>query len=122
MESVRRRLCPPQGDGSCPFAHASRLALKNILFSTDFPDASKTAPPYAQSLAKIYGSTILLAHSIPPESHQTTVIDRPPAQEQFGLAGGESAVGKTCERSNASRDAEENTARSRRKLETSLKG
>ncbi len=63
------------------FAQVSRLSLKNILFPTDFSEASQSALPFAQSLAKLYGSTILVAHSIPPEPHQPIVMDRLPAQD-----------------------------------------
>lgn len=45
----------------------TRLSLKNILFATDFSDASEAAVPYALGLARRYGSTILVAHVIPPE-------------------------------------------------------
>ena len=65
------------------FAQVSRLSLKNILFPTDFSDASQTALPYAQSLAKLYGSTVLVAHSIPAEPHQSIVMDRLPAQDNL---------------------------------------
>lgn len=57
-------------------AQVSRLSLKNILFPTDFSPASSAALPYADRLAQIYGSTILIAHSIPPEPRQTVVTDR----------------------------------------------
>jgi nucleotide-binding universal stress UspA family protein len=62
-------------------AQVSRISLKNILFPTDFSEASQAALPYAQSLAKLYGSTILVAHSIPAEPHQPIVMDRVPAQD-----------------------------------------
>jgi nucleotide-binding universal stress UspA family protein len=65
------------------FAQVSRLFLKNILFPTDFSDASQTALPYAQSLAKLYGSTVLVAHSIAAEPHQPIVMDRLPAQDNL---------------------------------------
>ena len=57
-------------------AQVPRLSLKNILFPTDFSPASSAALPYAERLAEIYGSTILIAHSIPPEPRQTVVTDR----------------------------------------------
>jgi len=64
-------------------APVSRLSLKNILFPTDFSPASRAALPFAQSLAKIYGSTILFAHSIAPEPHLQVVMDRVPEQDDF---------------------------------------
>ena len=53
----------------------SRLSLKNILVPTDFSSASHAALPFAQALAQTYGSTILLAHTIPPEPHRQIVTD-----------------------------------------------
>lgn len=44
-----------------------RLAIKNILFTTDFSAASEAALAYALALARWYGSRVLVAHSVPPE-------------------------------------------------------
>jgi len=60
----------------------SRLSLKNILFPTDFSPASAAALPFARTLAEMYGSTILVAHAIPPEPHLQVVLDRVPAQDE----------------------------------------
>ncbi|MGC2450545.1 MAG: universal stress protein [Candidatus Sulfotelmatobacter sp.] len=65
------------------FAQISRLSLKNILFPTDFSASSDAALPFAESLARLYGSTILIAHSIPPEPHRQVVLDRLPAQDDL---------------------------------------
>jgi nucleotide-binding universal stress UspA family protein len=65
------------------FAQVSRLSVKNILFPTDFSDASQAALPYAQSLAKLCGSTILIAHSIPAEPHEPIATDRVPEQDNL---------------------------------------
>ena len=62
-------------------APVSRLSLKTILFPTDFSPASHAALPFAQSLAKIYGSTILFAHAIAPEPRLQVVMDRVPEQD-----------------------------------------
>jgi len=64
-------------------APVSRLSLKNILVPTDFSPASRAAVPFAQSLAQIYGSTILFAHAIPPEPHLPVVTDRVPEEDAF---------------------------------------
>lgn len=53
----------------------ARLSLKKILFPTDFSPASRAALPFAQALAEIYGSTILVAHSIAPQSLYPEVAD-----------------------------------------------
>ncbi len=65
------------------FAPVSRLSLKNILFPTDFSEASSYALPFAQALAQIYGSTILVAHAIAPEPHRSVVTDGVPAQDKL---------------------------------------
>ncbi len=41
-----------------------RLDLKNLLFTTDFSEASRNALPYALALARRYGSTLFLANVI----------------------------------------------------------
>lgn len=42
-----------------------RIALKNILFATDFSLCSNAALPYVLSLARRYGATVHAAHVIP---------------------------------------------------------
>ena len=64
-------------------SQVSRLALKNILFPTDFSPASQAALPFARTLAEMYGSTILVAHAIPPEPHLQVVLDRVPPQDEL---------------------------------------
>ena len=46
---------------------AVRLTIKNILFTTDFSPASEAALPYVVALARWYGSTVFVAHAVPPE-------------------------------------------------------
>ena len=58
-----------------------RIALKNILFPTDFSPASDAALPFALALARIYGSTILMAHALPTEPMLQVVPDRIPEQD-----------------------------------------
>ena len=65
------------------FAPVSQLSLKTILFPTDFSPASAAALPFAQSLAQIYGSTIVIAHVMAPEPHRQVVTDRIPAQDNL---------------------------------------
>jgi nucleotide-binding universal stress UspA family protein len=43
-----------------------RLTFSNILFPTDFSDASTAALPYAQAFAKTYGARILVTHAVMP--------------------------------------------------------
>ena len=59
----------------------SRLSLKNILFPTDFSLASRSALPFAQTLAQTYGSTILIAHSLPLEPHRQVTTDCVPSED-----------------------------------------
>lgn len=42
-----------------------RIALKNILFATDFSPCSKAALPYALSIAQRYGATLHAVHVLP---------------------------------------------------------
>ena len=41
------------------------ISIKNVLFATDFSDASSAALPYALAIAGRYGSTLHMAHVIP---------------------------------------------------------
>ena len=43
-----------------------RLSFANILFPTDFTEASEAALPYAQAFAQIYGSQIFVTHAVTP--------------------------------------------------------
>jgi nucleotide-binding universal stress UspA family protein len=43
-----------------------RVSFNNILFPTDFSNASVAALPYAQAFAKIYGSKIFVIHAVTP--------------------------------------------------------
>ncbi len=61
-----------------------RIALKNILFATDFSVCSNAALPYALSVARRYGATLHAAHVMPtkaelillaPEDWPTTAED-----------------------------------------------
>ena len=45
----------------------TRLALKSLLFATDFSLASQAALPYAAAIARRYGSRLLLAHVVRPQ-------------------------------------------------------
>lgn len=44
---------------------SSRISVKNILFTTDFSEASAGALPYAQALANWYEAKVVIAHSAP---------------------------------------------------------
>lgn len=59
----------------------TRLSLKNILFPTDFSAASSAALPFALALARTFGSTLLVAHAIPPEPRLPVASGRLPAEE-----------------------------------------
>ncbi|HLV86080.1 MAG TPA: universal stress protein [Candidatus Sulfotelmatobacter sp.] len=61
----------------------ARISLKNILFPTDFSQASVAALPFAASLARLYGSTVQVAHVILPEPRHPIVVDRIPAQDDL---------------------------------------
>jgi len=59
----------------------ARISIKNILFPTDFSQTSSVALPFALTLARIYGSTLLMTHVVPPEPHRQVVADRLPIQD-----------------------------------------
>lgn len=44
----------------------TRIALDNVLFATDFSPVSEAALPYAESVARRYGSKLIVAHVISP--------------------------------------------------------
>ncbi|HZQ68520.1 MAG TPA: universal stress protein [Terriglobales bacterium] len=44
-----------------------RLALRNLLFTTDFSEPSQVALPYVLALAQWYGAKVFILHSVPPE-------------------------------------------------------
>ena len=64
-------------------SQVSRISIKKILFPTDFSPESNTALPFALALAKLYGSTLLLAHALPPEPRRQVVLDQLPAQDDL---------------------------------------
>ena len=43
---------------------STRLAIKNILFATDFSATSEAALPYAQAFARAFGAKIFVGHAI----------------------------------------------------------
>jgi nucleotide-binding universal stress UspA family protein len=45
-----------------------RIAVKNVLFATDFSPCSNAALPYALSVARRYGATLHAAHVMPSEA------------------------------------------------------
>ena len=46
-----------------------RIALKNILFLTDFSDSSTAAIPFATSIARAYGSVVHALHVLQPSAY-----------------------------------------------------
>ena len=44
----------------------TKIALKNVLFTTDFSPVSETALLFAESIARRYGSKLTVAHVISP--------------------------------------------------------
>jgi nucleotide-binding universal stress UspA family protein len=47
-------------------AVSKRIALKNILFLTDFPEPSVTALPFAAMIARAYGAKVTAVHALVP--------------------------------------------------------
>jgi nucleotide-binding universal stress UspA family protein len=44
---------------------STAVSLKNILFATDFSDASEAATPYVAAMSLRYGGLVHLAHVVP---------------------------------------------------------
>ena len=60
-----------------------RLALKNILFTTDFTAASDAALPYVTALARWYGSRIVVVHCVEPEPILNMPMEPMPQDTDF---------------------------------------
>ena len=52
-------------------SHAG-ISLKNILFATDFSEASQAALPYAAAIARRYDSQLHIAHIMSPASYHNS--------------------------------------------------
>ena len=48
----------------------TQISLKNILWATDFSERSQAALPYAEAIARRYGSKVYVAHVITPETYE----------------------------------------------------
>src|SRR5271157_1583706 len=59
-----------------------RIALKNILFATDFSPHSDAALPYAVAIARQYGARLYGAHVVPSEDYLFTAPANWPAHIQ----------------------------------------
>jgi nucleotide-binding universal stress UspA family protein len=57
-----------------------RLSFKNVLFPTDFTEASTGALPYALAVAKAYGSKLYLTHAVAPEPPLTIPLEPIPLE------------------------------------------
>ena len=55
-----------------------RISLKNILVPEDFSSTSNAALPFVATFARTYGSTVWLAHVIPPEPHLPVPLEPMP--------------------------------------------
>ena len=60
-----------------------RIALKNILFSTDFSPYSDVALPYGLAIARQYGAKVYGAHIVSSEDYLFTAPDTWPAHLQY---------------------------------------
>jgi len=65
------------------------LALKNILYLTDFSDASQNALAHAMALAAGYEAKLYLLHVVAPEPHLAVPLDPLPRAMDSALAAGE---------------------------------
>jgi nucleotide-binding universal stress UspA family protein len=75
-----------------------RIAIKNILFTTDFSPCSNAALRYARDIARLYGSKVVVAHVYAPAaSHPETGILPDPAQMEAHMKTELAKVAKNFE-------------------------
>jgi nucleotide-binding universal stress UspA family protein len=58
---------------------SSRIALRNILYATDFPAVSSVALDYALSIARRYDARMYITHVIRPDAYQLVPAEAQPA-------------------------------------------
>jgi len=63
----------------------ARIALKNILLTTDLSPSSTAVLPFALAFARLYEANLFVVHVLPPEPHLMLVPDRLPAQDDADL-------------------------------------
>jgi nucleotide-binding universal stress UspA family protein len=56
-------------------ATSLRLTFKNVLFPTDFTEASEHALPFALAIAKAYGAKVYVTHAINPQPPLTVPLE-----------------------------------------------
>jgi len=62
---------------------ANRIALKNILLTTDFSEASSAAEPFAAVFARLYEANLFVAHVLPPEPRLSVTTDHIPEEDDL---------------------------------------
>jgi nucleotide-binding universal stress UspA family protein len=60
---------------------SSRIALKNILITTDFSTASSAALPFALAFSRMFSGRLFAAHVLASEPRLQVITDRLPAQD-----------------------------------------
>ncbi len=83
----------------------SRIAIKNILFPTDFSERSAIALPFAARLARRYGAKVYVVHAISSETPPVVSGDLPPIS-QWKISEQEMAI---LDRSDLLREVEYET-------------
>lgn len=61
-----------------PLPTATPVAVRNILFATDFTASSEAALPFALALAKHYGAALFVTHILPPEPRYELPLEPEP--------------------------------------------
>jgi nucleotide-binding universal stress UspA family protein len=67
----------------------TRIALNNILVTTDFSQASRLSLPYAMALARQYESKVLVAHAVSPEPHLSVPLEPMPPEANLAVLDAE---------------------------------
>jgi nucleotide-binding universal stress UspA family protein len=65
------------------------VSFKNILLGTDFSEVSKKALPYAEGIARLYGSKVHLVHVIPPVTRVPIPMEALPLELDYSLQNAE---------------------------------
>ena len=60
---------------------STRIAIDNVLITTDFSEASKASLPYAAALAKQFGAKVFVTHVLNPEPLLSVPLDPMPPED-----------------------------------------
>jgi nucleotide-binding universal stress UspA family protein len=77
----------------------TRVEIKTILYATDFSVCSVAALPYLRDIARLYDSTVIAVHVVPPASKTSAISDlgiKQKRKEMTGLSSRLADVSHRC--------------------------